>query len=513
MKPFVLNQPELGYKLYKKKSKKTIHNIFSSGFLILLTFSLSSQSWTQMGANIEGIESYCNFGYSIALSDDGNTIISGGNALDQNEEDSGYAQVYEWNGSSWQQKGDNIYGEEFEDEFGYSADISADGDIIAIGATQGGNETQVGYVKVFAWNGSSWEMKGSRLNGENEGDHFGTSISLSDNGNSLAVYDRQGINGEYSGTVVVYNWNGTEWIQKGANLEGNEGDNFGWAIDLSYDGNTLAVGAESGYSFYGYARIYLWNGSEWDQKGNDIYGDAEGDKFGFSISIDNNGNSVAIGARNNSGNGMQSGQLKVFSWNNNQWEQKGNDIYGDGITNFLGWSTSLNSDGNIVAVSYTPFSSKGYDEGHLRVFQWNNTSWEQIGEDLNGNVDGDRAGYDSAINSDGSVVAFSAPFGHGNINRPGYVRIFSSTYTGTEDFSSQYKTLIFPNPTTQHVTIKTEQEQLNIVLKDILGKTVARYSLKNTLEAEIEIPGPKGIYFLELRTDIGSAEIVKVVKN
>ena len=78
----------------------------------------------------------------------------------------------------------------------------------------------MGYVKVFAWNGSSWEMKGSRLNGENEEDHFGTSITLSSDGNTLAVYDRQGINGESAGTVVVYSWNGTDWTQKGNKLEG-----------------------------------------------------------------------------------------------------------------------------------------------------------------------------------------------------------------------------------------------------------------------------------------------------
>ena len=67
-----------------------------------------------------------------------------------------------------------------------------------------------------------------------------------------------------------------------------------------------------------------------------------------------------------------------------------------------------------MAVSYTPFNTiRGFDEGHMCVFQWNNTSWVQIGEDLNGNSDGDRAGYDSAINADGSVVAFSAPFGQG----------------------------------------------------------------------------------------------------
>ena len=68
-------------------------------------------------------------------------LLSGGNALDHNDEDSGYAQVFEWNGFHGTKR-ENFYGEAFEDEFGYSADISADGDTIAIGATQGSSETK-----------------------------------------------------------------------------------------------------------------------------------------------------------------------------------------------------------------------------------------------------------------------------------------------------------------------------------------------------------------------------------
>jgi len=294
-------------------------------FFVLFLFFISvatvfPQSWTQLGSNIEGQE-YSLLGYSVSMSADGYTIIAGGTGLDQNEEDSGYAKVLIWNGTSWIQKGSDLYGEAFEDQFGYSVSISSDGNTIAVGAIQDDDDQlRLGYAKVFTWNGTSWILKGNKISGENAYDRFGTSISLSSDGNIVAVNSRNGTNGEEAGNVKVFTWNGSVWEQKGSDLEGDEGDGFGWSISLSSDGNTLAVGAANGNELHGYARLYNWSDTEWVQKGNDLVGDAEWDRFGFSVSMSDDGNTVAIGASQNSGNGERSGQLKVFNWNGSDWD-------------------------------------------------------------------------------------------------------------------------------------------------------------------------------------------------
>jgi len=89
------------------------------------------------------------------------------------------------------------------------------------------------------------------------GDLFGYTVSLSADGSTLAVgapyedSNSSGINGDQtdnsalqSGAVYLYSRSGSSWSQqayiKASNTEAS--DYFGWALSLSADGNTLAVG-------------------------------------------------------------------------------------------------------------------------------------------------------------------------------------------------------------------------------------------------------------------------------
>ena len=72
---------------------------------------------------------------------------------------------------------------------GVSVDINSGGDIIAIGANtnNGPNGFSSGLARVFEWDGTSWVQVGDDLNGEFFGDLFGVSVSLNASGNKLAV--------------------------------------------------------------------------------------------------------------------------------------------------------------------------------------------------------------------------------------------------------------------------------------------------------------------------------------
>jgi len=506
----LINFPNLGGISNIKFWRKPFFTLFLFFISVATVFP---QSWTQLGTNIEEQESYSLLGYSVSMSADGYTIIAGGPGLDQNEEDSGYAKVLIWNGASWIQKGSDLYGEAYEDQFGYSVSISSDGNTIAVGAIQDDDDQlRLGYAKIFTWNGTSWILKGNKISGENAYDRFGTSISLSSDGNIVAVNSRNGTNGEEAGNVKIFTWNGSVWEQKGSDLDGNEWDGFGWSISLSSDGNTLAVGVANGNVLHGYARLYNWSGTEWVQKGNDLVGDAEWDRFGFSVSISDDGNTVAIGASQNSGNGERSGQLKVFNWNGSNWMQKGSDIYGQ-ANDYLGWSVSLNSDGNTVAVGVTPFNTnRGWSNGNVKVYFWNNSSWEQVGEQMNGDEEGDRAGYKTAINSDGSIVAMAAPF-------VGYVKIYSYMYTGISGISDTNKITIRPNPFTSLATIQYElkkPEKVIITIYNQLSKQVYHTEV-NQLQGNQQLIWkteelPDGIYYyrLQVGNQVSNGKMVKV---
>lgn len=63
------------------------------------------------------------------------------------------------------------------------------------------------------------------------------------------------------------------------------------------------------------------------QIGQDIYGEASIDGSGHSVSLSSNGTIVAVGARNNDGNGSNSGHVRVYEYDSvsEVWTQMGDD--------------------------------------------------------------------------------------------------------------------------------------------------------------------------------------------
>ena len=86
------------------------------------------------------------------------------------------------------------------------------------------------------------------------------------------------------------------------------------------------------------------------QIGSDINGETTGDQSGRSVSSSSDGTIVAIGAWYNDGNGTSSGHVRVYSWDGSNWDQLGSDIDGEAADDGSGWSVSLSSDGTIVAI-------------------------------------------------------------------------------------------------------------------------------------------------------------------
>ena len=167
---------------------------------------------------------------------------------------------------------------------------------------------------------TSINQLGSDIDGEAAGDNSGRSVSLSSDGTILAIGATQNDgNGSDAGHVRVYEWNGGAWIQKGADIDGEaEGDQLGRSVSLSSDGTILAIGAnlnDGNGSDAGHVRVYEWNGSAWVQKGGDIDGEAAGDYSGYSVSLSSGGTILAIGANRNDGAAYNAGHVRVYRWN------------------------------------------------------------------------------------------------------------------------------------------------------------------------------------------------------
>lgn len=198
-----------------------------------------------MGGDIDAEAAGDNFGFSISLCSDGSVLAIGANQNNGNGIGSGHVRVYEYDGTEWSQIGNDIDGGTAGDNFGYSPSINSDGSVLAIGAIETRGDG-VGYVRVYKNFMGSWVQIGSDIDGEGAFDNFGYSTNLSSNGNVLAVgaYQNDGVNGNDSGHVRVYQYDGAEWSQIGNDIDGEAaGDELGWSVSLSTDGSIVAIGA------------------------------------------------------------------------------------------------------------------------------------------------------------------------------------------------------------------------------------------------------------------------------
>ena len=392
--------------------------------------------WRQIGADINGEAAGDNFGRTVAMSSDGNTIVVGAFYNDGNGTDSGQVRVFDWNGSAWVKRGSDIDGEAAGDNLGVSVAISADGNSIIAGAyLNDGNGTESGQARVYSWNGSAWVQKGADLDGEAAGDWFGHSVAMSSDGSVIVIgaYQNDGT-GADSGHLRAYSWNGSAWVRKGIDLDGEAaGDFFGLNVAMSGDGNSIISGAifnDGNGSNSGHARVFSWNGSAWVQKGMDLDGEAANDSFGSSVGMSSDGASIIIAAPGNDGNGVDSGHGRVYSWNGSAWVQKGTDLDGEAVGDSTGGgnnSVAISADGNTIIIGAYANDGNGSDSGHARVYSWNGSAWVRRASDLDGEAPGDRSGFDVAISADGNTILLGANLNDGNGVDSGHVRVYGSS--------------------------------------------------------------------------------------
>ena len=136
-----------------------------------------------------------------------------------------------------------------KDWFGYSMAISKDGNTLAVGAVYGdvSGKADQGNVLVYSRSADGWKLQGKLTDSAGKaGDVFGLAVSLSADGNTLAVgapgADANGVADQGSVNVFVRAAGAWKQQQGLSSANGEAKSNFGSSVSLSSDGNTLAVG-------------------------------------------------------------------------------------------------------------------------------------------------------------------------------------------------------------------------------------------------------------------------------
>jgi hypothetical protein len=472
--------------------------------------------WNQLGTDIDGQAAGEESGSFIKMNANGTVLItSSPRALDGGIR-KGKARVFQWNGTSWVQKGADLVGTSLGDFFGDALSISSDGNIIAVGAPGFNNPSfPPGYTRVYEWNGTDYIQKGTDIIGESNDNNSGTAVSLSANGNIIAIGagSNSGVNGSSSGHCRVFEWSGTAWVQKGTDIDGEATNDFsGNAVSINASGNIVAIGAagnDGAGSNFGHVRVFEWNGISWVQKGADIDGEATVGSFGSTLSIDAIGTTFI--ASGHSGSNGSAGSIKIFTWNGTNWVQKGATISGVNGSDFFGTSVDINADGSTIIAGTT---GGGIIAGYAKVFKFIGGVWVQQGADLIGEVNGDQFGRSASISSNGSIVAVGTPFNDGNGINAGHVRAFQNNLIlNTDDVTDINFFKIYPNPTRDVVKIQSSKAIVSYQVFSIEGRIVEQKDALNLTEFSIDIHNlSAGTYILMVTTKKGSKSL-KILKE
>jgi hypothetical protein len=358
-------------------------------------FTRSGGSWSQQGSPIKATSPAANdrFGSAVALSSNGDTLAVGAPGRNVDE---GSVYIFLRTGTSWSEE-DNLTASNAgaNDQFGASVALSNDGNRLAVGTpfedsdTTGINNatnesaSNSGAAYVFVRSGISWSEE-AYVKASNTGtdDNFGTSVALSNDGDTLTV----GAPGEDdtatdSGAAYVFVRSGTSWSQeaylKASNPDAQ--DAFGHSLALSGDGSTLAVGAyreasnatviggdESNNSATdsGAVYVFLRSGTTWNQQAYVKASNSEADdQFGWSLALSADGNTLVVGANNEESNATgvggdqtnntstDSGAAYAFVRSGSTWVQRSYvKASNTGSGDQFAWSLALSADGNTLAV-------------------------------------------------------------------------------------------------------------------------------------------------------------------
>ncbi|MEM6686778.1 MAG: T9SS type A sorting domain-containing protein [Bacteroidota bacterium] len=330
----------------------------------------SGTNWQQIGQDINGEFWFGLSGFSVSLSSDG-SIVAIGEPIFSGE---GRVRVYQNNSGTWQQLGQDIMGEGSDDESGVSVSMSSNGSIVAIGAPlNNGNGSNSGHVRVYENNAGTWQQIGIDLDGDDAGDNAGISVSLSADGSIMAMGAPYGASNN-RGEVKVYQNVGGSWQQVGQDIEGtNDDSEFGISVSLSNDGNTLAVGSSYDIDISTFSsasvRVYQNVGGTWQQIGTDITNPVSVIEYArFPVSLSGDASTLAIGAPLDdilySGD-RENSYAQIYKNESGIWQQVDQNINEATLEDAFGSSISLSDDGATVAVGANYHDNS---KGHVRVF-------------------------------------------------------------------------------------------------------------------------------------------------
>jgi hypothetical protein len=412
--------------------------------ILLLSLFMSSAllhaqtgSWAELGSGV-GKQGEIQ---TIAVDDTGYVY-----APTTNEYDNQY--VSKWNGTTWSALGGT---NSFSALAGITPNSELGGDITSIVIDNAGNLYVAGNIQanvtpyISKWSGGKWSKV--QTGNDTVPLTFAKDLALDNSGNLYAV----GSNGVCNCSVIV-KWNGSNWSILPYGISGMNSDSLINQIIADNSGNLYAAGAlydhVNGTKYY----VAKWNGTTWSQLGTGVNALNANGRIN-AMTMDNGGN-IYVAGNFTDANGV----YYTAKWNGTTWSELGtgaNALNSDGLgTNGAVYALATDKSGNV-------YMGGLYDYSLMNVWQWNGTSWNQLGAGKNGLFASNPI---LTIAVDPSENVYAA----GSFQDQSYyfeVEKWTTTSAPTASIAPQSQTgiAVYPNPGHDQVSIQTpENGQLTV---------------------------------------------------
>ncbi len=366
------------------------------------------------------------YGRAVCVSADGSVLAVG--ASDATVADmalAGAVYLYRFNGQHWV-PWQTISAQEKKagSKFGAALSLSADGRVLVVGAPQYGDaEAKTGAVYMFRRDANQWQEEEVTY-GEEDGEKFGGSISLSADGSVLAVGASGATNGTANhGAIYLFRHTESEWCQEAKLTEDRYVGNLGRSVSLSADGTVLAAGAPSMiYENKGRVLVFHYNAAAWSTPGILISRPVSSPSyvdFGWSVSLTADGNTLAIGCRRDNAQG----RVYLFDYKDGKWSYSNVMLEPNPLITHSYFSSSLSFSGDGLSLAVGALSNNAATSAAY-LFKKEKDKWvERIKIEHTGPANA-WLGESVSLSANGNVFAMAAVAANANtIN--GFVQVKS----------------------------------------------------------------------------------------
>ncbi len=267
------------------------------------------------------------------------------------------------------------------DNFGYSVSVSGNFAIAgAYNKTVSGNTNQ-GEAYIFHYSNGSWTQQAILTASDGtSGDHFGNSVSISDNYAIVGAYQKDVGSNINQGKAYIFYYNGSSWSQQQilTGSGGTTGEAFG--VSVSINGDYAVIGANNKtvtHTHQGAAYVFHRNGTSWDEQSTLTASDANSyEDFGEVVAI--SGDYIIVSDPEKTvGSNSNQGKVYIFHRDGTSWTEQTNITASDGTaSDYYGRDISISEDFAVVGTPDKDIGSNS-NQGKVYIYQRSGTSWAE----------------------------------------------------------------------------------------------------------------------------------------